>query len=152
MQYVRRIPKLPILGRDGQLVLRGAVQLASSPLLSTEQFAVGGFDTVRGYRENQLVRDQGFAAGAELRIPVLRNHADEDVLSVVPFVNVGYGSDISGTFGSTSLSSVGVGLVFTPDPRFNAQLFYGYALQNRNQTHQDLQDIGLHFNVTVLAF
>ena len=44
-------------------------QISADPLLSIEQFAVGGIDTVRGYRENQIVRDTGFAASVELHIP-----------------------------------------------------------------------------------
>lgn len=155
-QYVRRLGPAFRLGRldlsDAQLALRGAVQFSNSPLLTTEQFAVGGTDTVRGYRENTLVRDQGATASAELRIPVLRAGGGESVLTVVPFADVGYASDLSGVSGSTNLSSVGVGLVFAPDPRFNAQLFYGYALQNRSDSRRDLQDVGLHFSVTVLAF
>ena len=154
-QYLRRLGPRFRFGRldlsDTQLVLRGAVQFSNSPLPTIEQFAIGGMDTVRGYRENQLVRDQGVAASAELRVPVLKARGGETVLTLVPFFDMGYGSDLSGVFGSTNLSSVGAGVVFTPDRHVTAQVFYGYALQNRNQTHQDLQDVGIHFSVTVLA-
>ena len=37
-----------------------------------EQIAVGGMRTVRGYRENQMVRDNALISSLELRIPLLR--------------------------------------------------------------------------------
>ena len=58
-------------------------------LPTLEQFAVGGVDSVRGYQENQLVRDQGLTASLELRVPVLRKQ-ERDVLEAVPFFDVGY--------------------------------------------------------------
>jgi hemolysin activation/secretion protein len=44
--------------RGDQYVLRNDLQLAKDPLLPLEQFTVGGASTVRGYRENQLVKDK----------------------------------------------------------------------------------------------
>ncbi|MFO1190898.1 MAG: ShlB/FhaC/HecB family hemolysin secretion/activation protein [Rhodoferax sp.] len=74
---------------DSQLVLRFDAQLTNKPLLPLEQFAVGGLRTVRGFRTNQLVRDYGYAASAELRVPVLRSQDGGAVLQLVPFVDVG---------------------------------------------------------------
>jgi len=57
---------------DGtQLVLRGNAQFSDSPLLPLERIAVGGFNTVRGYRENQLVRDDGFSISTEFHYPLI---------------------------------------------------------------------------------
>lgn len=165
-QYVRRLGPAFRLGpvdlSDAQVVLRGAGQYASSPLLPTEQFAVGGFDTVRGYRENFLVRDRGVVGSVELRVPVLSTRTGESVLTAVPFVDVGYASDLrrfppdspnrGANLGNTDISSVGLGLIYTPDPHVTAQLFYGYALQSRTDTHQDIQDVGIHFSLTLTAF
>ncbi len=44
---------------DNQVILRADAQLTRDPLLPIEKFAVGGANTVRGYRDNQLVRDNG---------------------------------------------------------------------------------------------
>ena len=159
-QYVQRLDFGNLdLGRLGtlplsrsQLVLRGAGQLSSSPLLPIEQFAVGGMDTVRGYRENRLVRDQGFAASAELRLPLILNAAGEDVLAVVPFFDFGCARDRERGDEGETLSSVGLGVVFTPERRVSLQVYYGYPMTNQGDSHQDLQDIGLHFNFSVYAF
>ena len=46
-------------------------QLTNDPLVSSEQFATGGADTVRGYLEAETLGDQGAALQAELRSPSL---------------------------------------------------------------------------------
>lgn len=56
---------------DTTLVLRADLQLADRPLVPLEQFSLGGVATVRGYRQDALLSDNGFLASAELRIPIL---------------------------------------------------------------------------------
>ena len=138
---------------DCQLVLRGSAQLSADPLLSIEQFAVGGIDTVRGYRENQIVRDIGFAGSVELHIPLIATASGNRILELVPFFDLGYGRNVESPDNSQLLPSVGVGLVYTPNRHVNAQVYYGYALdRDINDESDDLQDAGIHFNVLLLAF
>jgi len=61
-QWARRLPWWGI-----ETLLRLDVQLATDPLLPLEQFAVGGPESVRGYVENQYVRDSGAVASLEAR-------------------------------------------------------------------------------------
>ena len=46
-------------------------QLASGPLISNEQYAAGGVDSVRGYTEAERLGDNGARASLELRTPQL---------------------------------------------------------------------------------
>jgi hemolysin activation/secretion protein len=46
-------------------------QLASGPLISNEQYAAGGLDSVRGYTEAERLGDNGGRASLELRTPQL---------------------------------------------------------------------------------
>jgi hemolysin activation/secretion protein len=46
-------------------------QLAAEPLIGSEQFAIGGMDSVRGYLEAQAVGDFGLGAQLEARSPSL---------------------------------------------------------------------------------
>jgi hemolysin activation/secretion protein len=58
--------------------LVGAVggQIASGPLISNEQYAAGGVDSVRGYTEAERLGDDGGRASLELRTPqLLAGHA-----------------------------------------------------------------------------
>jgi len=53
----------------GSVALRFASQLATQPLASSEQFALGGAETVRGYLEGEASGDHGVAGSIELRSP-----------------------------------------------------------------------------------
>jgi hemolysin activation/secretion protein len=46
-------------------------QVASGPLVSSEEFSVGGLDTVRGYLESEVLGDEGVVGNFELRSPDL---------------------------------------------------------------------------------
>lgn len=53
------------------LATRLDTQLASGPLISNEQFAVGGSGTVRGYLAAEQAADDGYLVSFELRTPSL---------------------------------------------------------------------------------
>jgi hypothetical protein len=66
---------------------------------------------------------------------------------------MGYGNNVKQPYNGAFLPSVGVGLQYTPNEHVTAQLYYGYALRDDvNRETDNLQDIGIHFNVLVLAF
>ena len=61
-----RITRLPF---SSYLVNSAKYQVTTEPLLQTEQFVIGGADTVRGYPENEYFGDVGFCSTMELRTP-----------------------------------------------------------------------------------
>lgn len=63
-----REQKLP---REWLLNFRAAGQFATGALISNEQFAVGGLQSVRGYYEGDEYGDAGWFASGELRTPFL---------------------------------------------------------------------------------
>lgn len=56
------------------LVGRVEGQLASGPLLNSEEYSAGGADTVRGYLESERLADEGIRGSLELRTPQLLAH------------------------------------------------------------------------------
>lgn len=54
-----------------QLYLGTQGQLASGPLVDSEQFSGGGLDTVRGYLESEVLGDNAFVGTLEFRSPQL---------------------------------------------------------------------------------
>jgi hemolysin activation/secretion protein len=56
---------------DLQLVARASGQVADQPLISNEQFAVGGMQSVRGYYQTQQLGDDGVNLSVELHSPQL---------------------------------------------------------------------------------
>lgn len=146
------------IGRRGhQLLFRLDVQLASDGLLPLEQFAVGGAQSVRGYRENQLVRDYGFVTSLEYRIPVLRglfrDSAGRPTLQLAPFVDGGGAWNVDrDTPDPRTISSAGVGLRWDPHRRVHAELYWAAPLREIDNPGHDLQDEGIHFLLRVTPF
>lgn len=142
-QYASRLGK-----SDSQLIFRFDGQLSSAPLLPLEQFSVGGLRTVRGYRRNQLVRDQGYATSLELRVPVLRHEDNTPLLQVSTFVDAG-GAWYKGraTEQPQTLRSAGFGLRFNPHRRVEAELYWAKAFDDDEiiNPSESLQDRGWHF-------
>lgn len=143
-----------------QTILRTDIQLADDPLLALEQISVGGRYSVRGYRENQLVRDNGVIASIETRIPLIRDAAWADYLQLAPFFDFGHAwYSESSTPGPKNLSSVGVGLrwaltlLTNPLPTTaNLEVYWGHALRHVDASNYNLQDDGIHFQFMISAF
>ncbi len=154
LQYARRI-----LDNGAQLILRGGLQLADDRLVPLERIALGGANSVRGYRENELVRDQGGFGSLELRYP-LTGPAGSTLgglpgkLQIAPFVDFGYGRDKGGGAGDDRLLSVGLGLLWSLPPRFTAELYLARDLYQAPNPASDynLQDDGVHFRLTAAIF
>lgn len=146
-------------GRSSQILWRTDLQLANKPLLSLEQIAAGGRYTVRGYRENRLVRDNALISSLEYRQLLVQNHVWAGTLWLVPFADYGRAWSARGpTPNSATLSSVGLGIIWeltlgqTRQIRPQFELFWGYALRRSELRSYDLQDDGLHFQVALTAF
>jgi len=143
-----------------QPVFRVDVQLADDALLSLEQLPVGGRYSVRGYRENQLVRDNGVIASIETRIPLIRNLGWTNHLQLIPFFDFGraWYKDAH-TPSPDRIYSIGVGLNWAfsilarPYPiKGEVEIFWGHQLEKVNKTGNTLQDDGIHFQVAISAF
>ena len=152
VQYVRRFERL----RASELIVRTDAQLTGDTLFPIEQYSIGGAESVRGYRENEVVRDAGLLASVELRVPVLRLPAQRFELQVAPFLDYGRswsGGDDDPDSRDHWLASAGVGLRASAFERVDAEIYWGARLQHVEQPEDgDLQDHGVHFRVTVRAF
>ncbi len=151
-QWARRLGDWGI-----QSIFRTDLQLSNRSLLPMEQCAVGGFNTVRGYRENQLVRDECFIASLEFRVPIvalpipgLSHGAEEGLLQLAPFVDYGRGWNKDWpTPTPKSISSAGLGLRWDINPSIRAAVYWGHPfdrISNGGAEH-DLQDRGINFFV-----
>ncbi|MDJ0743888.1 MAG: ShlB/FhaC/HecB family hemolysin secretion/activation protein [Xenococcaceae cyanobacterium MO_167.B27] len=142
-QWVRR------LDEDFLFLLRGDIQFSTSDLVPLEQFRIGGFDSIRGYRQDLVLGDNGMFASAEVRVPILRFRRIDAVVQLTPFVDLGTvwnndDSEIDNDF----LVSLGIGLNFSVSERFNARLDWGIPLIDVDSQGDSLQESGLHFSIT----
>ena len=146
-QWVRR------LDEDFLFLLRGDVQLATTPLVPLEQFRLGGIGSTRGYRQDLILGDNGIFASAELRVPLLRIDRLDGVLQIAPFFDIGTvwnNDDVA--IATKTLPSVGLGLNFTAGERFNARLDWGIPLVNVDTDSNSLQEDGVYFSIDYKFF
>jgi hemolysin activation/secretion protein len=134
--------------------------------MSLEKIAIGGVETVRGYRENLLVRDNGLAATLEFQIPIPGYRADPHWrnLMIAPFIDWGRSWDeqntdqTSPTRDTTNrrwILGIGVGILWEPVEGLRAALYWGDAAADNfdgddpSDTDGDdgLQGDGIHYSV-----
>ncbi len=145
VQWARRYDFLRL-----QTIFRADAQFGTDALPTLERFVVGGHLTVRGYRENQLVRDQGVVASVEARVPLW--HRERPILEIAPFFDFGWSENRRRiTRGPDILASVGGGLRWSITEDIHAQVYYGYQLEEVF-TRDDLQDDGVQFRLVWDAF
>ncbi len=141
-QYVK------FLARDTLFLVRSNIQVANSPLLAIEQFSTGGFGSVRGYRQDELLTDNGFFVSAEVRFPILRLFEGEGVLQVIPFVDYGVGwNNESVDPDPQSLPSIGIGLQYQQGNNITASIEYGLTLADVDSLENTLQENGVLFSL-----
>jgi hemolysin activation/secretion protein len=146
-----------------QTILRTDVQLAADSLLSVELISVGGRYSVRGYRENTLVRDNAVITSLECRLPVFRDRWWADYVQLAPFFDFGHGwnKDVA-TPSPETIYSIGLGFRWGAtlkksnqgNLRAQLELYWGHDLKDVDKLadEDDLQDDGIHLQFIVSGF
>ncbi|MDJ0533453.1 MAG: ShlB/FhaC/HecB family hemolysin secretion/activation protein [Xenococcaceae cyanobacterium MO_207.B15] len=142
-----------LLGDDSRLLLRGSMQLASTSLVSLEQYGIGGIDSVRGYRQDRLLADNGAFASVEVQIPLFRL-AQNSVVQIAPFADVGVVWNVEQEIPeSNTLASIGLGLRWSIGDRFSARFDWGIPLiAVTKSTETTWQENGLYFSIQYNPF
>jgi hemolysin activation/secretion protein len=136
------------------ILLRSDIQLSPDDLAALEQFSVGGTGSVRAYRQDSLLGDNGVILSGELRYPFWRWHDNRNSLAVVPFTDFGtvWSDKESANQEEDTVVSVGVGLQLDISDRLNARLDWGIPLVEVKDRDRTLQEDGIYFSVEYLPF
>lgn len=139
------------LYKDWALRFKMEGQVASENLQASELFGAGGFDTVRGFEQRELVGDQGFWGTIELYTPDLalsrifdwENESDElRFLGFFDAASVEQSSVVPaapfGLINQRQIGSVGVGLRWSYSDWFKLRADYGYPV------YTDTNRVGLN--------
>ncbi|HEY9726149.1 MAG TPA: ShlB/FhaC/HecB family hemolysin secretion/activation protein [Chroococcales cyanobacterium] len=145
------------LGGGAILIARTGAQLTPDGLLPIEQFSIGGIDTVRGYRQNERVADNGIVGSVEVRYPIIRSPNRIGIIQLASFFDIGTvwnnQADVSREISSSStLASVGLGLLWQLDPYVSARLDWGIPLISVSDGGDSLQDNGISFSIRFQPF
>ena len=143
-----------LLAPETLLLVRGDLQLADRPMLPLEQFGLGGQDSVRGYRQDALLTDNGLFASAEMRFPILRLPKLNSLLQLTPFIELGTAWNLGNAPDPDprTLLAVGLGLRLQYSDRLTARLDWGIPLTDINGAKNTLQENGLYFSIVVNPF
>lgn len=125
-------------------------QLADSPLISNEQFSLGGAQSIRGYFETQALADDGLIGSLELRSPRL---VPDDLdfinkLQALVFIDGGKGwiqQALPGNPKGSELASVGLGMRFQLWKYVAGAFDLGFPLIDLQPVQKG--DPKLHFNI-----
>ncbi|MGB7440805.1 MAG: ShlB/FhaC/HecB family hemolysin secretion/activation protein [Coleofasciculaceae cyanobacterium] len=155
LTWLGQVQYLRLLAPDTIFLLRSDLQLADRPLLSLENFSLGGPTTVRGYRRGAIQGDNGFFASAELRLPILRIPEWQTVLQLTPFFDFGTvwnSSDSRREIEKPTISSVGLGLRLPVGEDFTARIDWGIPLVELESSGDSLQEQGIYFSIEYQPF
>jgi len=121
-------------------------QYSPTSLLSVEKFALGGVGSVRGYRQNQVVRDNALLVSAE------GNYRVESLpgLDLIAFYDWGSGENSTGSanLGRDTIYSLGAGVTYRIGNGFNAELYIAHGFKDFPVENWNLQDDGIHFRLS----
>ena len=146
--YLQRLPYAFSLS----LMARG--QYTYQNLLPSEQFVLGGYDTVRGYDQRQVNTDNGVLLSGELRSPAfnvlkyIKRTKAQDAMQFLIFCDYGYGRDHDGIPGIPKnewLMGVGPGFRYTVDPYLTARVDIGWKIHNEAEFRGGGSEV--HFSV-----
>jgi len=113
-------------------------QYTNDPLVSTEQFGLGGISSVRAYSGAEYMADKGAYLGLELVVnapdkPAFNGRTWNEMLRFSAFVDYALGvknDALSNEIEDTELSGVGFGVHFNPVPAWNANLTVSTPIGN----------------------
>ena len=143
------------LADDTILLVRGNVQLTPTDLVPLEEFGLGGLGSVRGYRQDALLADNGAIASVEAWLPIMRfRRGINGVLQLTPFVDIGaaWNSDGQANPDNNVLVSTGVGLQLRLGNQFTARLDWGIPLVDLDSRDRTWQENGIYFSITSSPF
>lgn len=135
------------------LSMRG--QLSSCTLIPSEEFALGGYDTVRGYDQSILNQDEAILLSAEIRSPewpiaklIKKRTTVSDSFQILAFIDYSYGSNIVPVPGDKKteyLAGIGPGARYNLEDYLACRVDWGIKLHKGPEIGESLGYV--HFSV-----
>jgi hemolysin activation/secretion protein len=152
LSWLVQIQRVQSLGTDSLLIGALDLQLSADPLLSSQQFTIGGGQSLRGFRQNARTGDNGFRFSLENRFVALRNEQNAALLQVIPFLDAGaiwnHANNPNTLPRQNFLAGGGIGLLFTPLEKLNIRLDYAIPFVNLSDRGSNLQESAFYFSLS----
>ena len=137
--------------RKDLVILQADLQLSPDSLLPSEQFVIGGGQSVKGFRQNLRAGDNGLRFAIENRTTLMLSPRKEPVFQLAPFINLGtvWNSDNPNPQqDQTFIMGIGTGLIWQPISGLNARLDYAFPITEVDDRGTNAQDDGLYFSLS----
>lgn len=149
--WLGQIQRVQRFSNNNLLIVQADVQLTPDSLLPSQQFVIGGGQSLRGYRQNIRAGDNGVRFSVEDRLTVVRDKNSLPVLQLAPFVDLGTvwnnPNNPNGIPGQRFLAGAGLGVLWRPIPKLNIRIDYGVPLISIDDKGENAQDRGFYFQV-----
>lgn len=140
-----QIQRLQRVTSSVNVLLQGRAQLANNALLSSEEFGLGGYSSVRGYEPSEVVGDDGMSGKIELQW-----NTPADGVQAFTFLDSGTVWDKDSTTSANkrnSLTSTGIGFRLDLPYGFDSELVAAQPM-NRNIATRDKRDPQFFFSLS----
>ena len=149
--WLGQVQRVQRLNDKHLLILQADLQLSANGLLPSQQFVIGGGQSLRGYRQNARSGDNGLRVSIEDRITLQRDASGNPKLQLAPFLEAGTVWNVANNPNKLPnerfLAGVGLGVIWEPIPRLNLRVDYAFPLVRISDRGDYLQDKGIYFNI-----
>ena len=149
--WLAQVQRVQRLSANNLLIAQAELQLTPNGLLPSQQFIIGGGQSLRGYRQNMRAGDNGVKFSLENRITVQKDASGYPLIQFAPFFDTGVVWNVNDNPNEIQkqnfLAGVGLGVLWQPIPRMNVRLDYALPLVNLNDRGRNAQDDGFYFSV-----
>lgn len=152
--WLGQVQRVQRLSDDHLLLIQADLQLTPDSLLPSQQFVIGGGQSIRGYRQNARSGDNGFRFAVEDRMTVLRNASGLPTIQLAPFFDTGavwnQSDNPNNQPNQTFLVSAGLGLLWNQAmgiDHLSLRLDYGIPFIELSDRGNNAQDEGFYFSL-----
>jgi hemolysin activation/secretion protein len=154
LSWLGQIQRVQVLGTDTILIGSLDTQLSADPLLPSQQFVIGGGQSLRGFRQNARSGDNGIRFSLESRFVVARDEEGRSIVQLAPFVDLGTvwnnSRNLNVLPNQNFLAGGGLGILIEPIKRLNLRLDYAIPFVNLSDRGSNLQESALYFSIGYL--
>jgi hemolysin activation/secretion protein len=151
--WLGQLQRVQILSSDALLITSLEAQLSANPLFPSQQFAIGGGQSLRGFRQNSRSGDNGIRLSVETRLIAMRDElTNRATVQIMPFFDIGAvwnnGSSPTPIQSQNLLVAVGLGVVIEPIERFILRFDAALPLVNLQDRGNNFQDTAIYFSAS----
>lgn len=150
--WLGQVQRVQRLNERNLLIVQADIQFTPHSLLPSEQFTIGGGQSVRGFRQNGRSGDNGFRFSVEDRIAIASNNLNESVLQLAPFFDLGLVWNNEGNPNQLPsqrlIAGIGSGILWSPIANLSLRMDFTLPLVDLRDRGDNLQDNGIYFSAS----